>query len=183
MDLISGQRLAGSSSSAFTAVDALPPQRQTGTAPAADFAVLAGAEEGFETSRPGYRLDFPRDHGAHPAFRIEWWYLTTNLEDAEGTGYGAQWTLFRVATFEDWTDVMYETMVVYPLSWTFYLSFIFLSAFAFLNMIIGIVVNVLEEEHQRQAQADAIAAGEPTLVELRDEIISLRRLMEAQQRK
>ena len=54
-------------------------------------------------------------------------------------------TLFRVMTFEDWTDVMYETMAVHPLSWTFYLSFIFLSAFAFLNMIIGIVVNVLEE--------------------------------------
>lgn len=68
------------------------------TAPAADFAVLAGAEEGFETARPGYRLDFPRDHGAHPSFRIEWWYLTANLRDAKGTVYGAQWTLFRVAT-------------------------------------------------------------------------------------
>ena len=87
-------------------------------------------------------------------------------------------TLFRVMTFEDWTDVMYETMVVYPLSWTFYLSFIFLSAFAFLNMIIGIVVNVLEEEHQREAREEAIAAGEPTLKELREEIRGLRLLME-----
>ena len=34
-------------------------------------------------------------------------------------------TLFRVMTFEDWTDVMYETMEVHPLSWIFYLSFIF----------------------------------------------------------
>ncbi|MFV0276794.1 MAG: ion transporter [Parahaliea sp.] len=87
-------------------------------------------------------------------------------------------TLFRIMTFEDWTDIMYETMAVYPLSWMFYLSFIFLSAFAFLNMIIGIVVNVLEEEHQRQAQADALAAGEPTLQELREEIIGLRALLE-----
>ncbi|WP_039960717.1 ion transporter, partial [endosymbiont of Riftia pachyptila] len=30
----------------------------------------------------------------------------------------AMLTLFRVATFEDWTDVMYETMAVYPLSWS-----------------------------------------------------------------
>ena len=89
-------------------------------------------------------------------------------------------TLFRVMTFEDWTDVMYETMVVYPFSWAFYLSFIFLSAFAFLNMIIGIVVNVLEEEHQRQRAADAIAAGEPTLAELRDEIRSLRETLQLQ---
>lgn len=87
-------------------------------------------------------------------------------------------TLFRVMTFEDWTDVMYETMAVYPISWAFYLSFIFLSAFAFLNMIIGIVVNVLEEEHQRQASADALAAGEPTLRDLQGEVQRLSRLVE-----
>lgn len=87
-------------------------------------------------------------------------------------------TLFRVMTFEDWTDVMYETMTVYPISWIFYLSFIFLSAFAFLNMIIGIVVSTLEEEYQREANAAAEAAGEPTLSELRDEIRELRALLQ-----
>lgn len=56
-------------------------------------------------------------------------------------------TLFRVMTFEDWTDVMYETMEVYPFSWFFYITFIFFTAFAFLNMVIGIVVNVLEQEN------------------------------------
>ncbi|MBT3196347.1 MAG: ion transporter [Gammaproteobacteria bacterium] len=58
-------------------------------------------------------------------------------------------TLFRVATFEDWTDVMYETMAVYPLSWIFYLSFIFLTTFVFLNMMVGIVLDVLTREHQK----------------------------------
>ncbi len=58
-------------------------------------------------------------------------------------------TLFRVATFEDWTDVMYETMAVYTLSWIYYISFIFFSAFVFLNMMIGIVVDVLDEEHKK----------------------------------
>lgn len=57
-------------------------------------------------------------------------------------------TLFRVATFEDWTDVMYETMAVYPLSWTYYLSFIFIVAFVFLNMMIGIVLETLQREHE-----------------------------------
>ena len=55
-------------------------------------------------------------------------------------------TLFRVMTFEDWTDVMYETMEVYGLSWIYYLTFIFLTAFAFLNMVIGIVVSVIEKD-------------------------------------
>jgi len=58
-------------------------------------------------------------------------------------------TLFRVATFEDWTDVMYETMSVYPLSWLYYISFIFVVAFVFLNMMIGIVLETLQREHER----------------------------------
>ncbi len=61
----------------------------------------------------------------------------------------AMLTLFRVATFEDWTDVMYETMDVYPLSWAYYLSFIFVIAFIFLNMMIGIVLETLQKEHER----------------------------------
>jgi len=62
-----------------------------------DLALLAQAADGFTQARPGLRLKFPRDHGAHPEFRIEWWYLTANLEDPRGLSYGAQWTLFRFA--------------------------------------------------------------------------------------
>jgi len=58
-------------------------------------------------------------------------------------------TLFRVATFEDWTDVMYETMTEFPLSWIFYLSFIFLTAFVFLNMMIGVILDVMQQEHEQ----------------------------------
>lgn len=86
-------------------------------------------------------------------------------------------TLFRVMTFEDWTDVMYETMAIYPLSWVFYLSFIFLSAFAFLNMIIGIVVNVLEAEHKKMAKAEALEAGEPTLEDVQAQLTALTALV------
>jgi voltage-gated sodium channel len=57
-------------------------------------------------------------------------------------------TLFRVATFEDWTDVMYEAMEFYPLSWIFFITFIFLTAFIFLNMMVGAVLEVMNEEHQ-----------------------------------
>ena len=64
---------------------------------AQDFAILAQAAEGYEQASPGRRIEFPADHGAHPEYRIEWWYLTANLEDAEGRPHGAQWTLFRTA--------------------------------------------------------------------------------------
>ena len=46
---------------------------------------------------PGKTFAFPADHGPHPDFRIEWWYVTANLVDANGVAYGAQWTLFRQA--------------------------------------------------------------------------------------
>lgn len=75
-------------------------------------------------------------------------------------------TLFRVMTFEDWTDVMYETMAVYPLSWIFYMTFIFFTAFAFLNMLIGIVVNVMDDEHQRERKLEALEANEPTIKDI-----------------
>ena len=58
----------------------------------------------------------------------------------------AMLTLFRVATFEDWTDVMYATQEVYAWSWIYYLTFIFLTAFIFLNMMIGIVLDVMQKE-------------------------------------
>ncbi len=61
-------------------------------------------------------------------------------------------TLFRIATFEGWTEIMYETMQVHPLSWMYYLSFIFIVAFVFLNMMIGIVVGTLQEEHERESR-------------------------------
>jgi voltage-gated sodium channel len=41
-------------------------------------------------------------------------------------------------------------MAVYPLSWIYYLVFIFLNTFAFLNMLIGIVVNVMEQERAEE---------------------------------
>ena len=91
----------------------------------------------------------------------------------------AMLTLFRVMTFEDWTDVMYETMVIYSYAWVFFISFIFLTAFAFLNMVIGIVVNVLEEEHQK------VMAEDPENIQLKDvydELRNLRMLIEENKR-
>jgi len=64
---------------------------------ASGLAVLAQGEDSFAQARPGQALVFPRDHGAHPDYRIEWWYLTANLYDTAGKHYGAQWTLFRLA--------------------------------------------------------------------------------------
>ena len=43
----------------------------------------------------GRPLQFPRDYGAHPEFRNEWWYVTGWLADASGDASGFQVTFFR----------------------------------------------------------------------------------------
>ncbi len=61
------------------------------------FQVLRNKAEGFAQVVPGKSIVFPADHGAHPDYRIEWWYLTANLVDQKGRDWGIQWTLFRQA--------------------------------------------------------------------------------------
>ena len=67
------------------------------TAWAQGFAGLGTDADGFAVPERGTTFDFPADHGPHPDYRIEWWYLTANLTSADGTPYGLQWTLFRSA--------------------------------------------------------------------------------------
>ncbi|WP_448211164.1 ion transporter [Colwellia sp. MEBiC06753] len=94
-------------------------------------------------------------------------------------------TLFRVATFEDWTDVMYETMAVYPLSWIYYLTFIFLTAFIFLNMMVGTVLEVMSDEHAKfraESHGETEEGGEPAsraqIETLQQEIAELKALIQ-----
>jgi len=61
------------------------------------FAGLGSAAGDFATPEAGTELVFPGDHGPHPEYRIEWWYLTANMTGPDGTPYGLQWTLFRSA--------------------------------------------------------------------------------------
>ena len=53
--------------------------------------------DGFAVPRPGREFVFPRDHGSHPEFKIEWWYLTGHLVTKSGRRFGYQATFFRRA--------------------------------------------------------------------------------------
>jgi predicted secreted hydrolase len=71
------------------------------TASAQGFAGLGTDVDGFSSPQRPAEFDFPIDHGPHDDYRIEWWYLTANLEGLDGTPYGLQWTLFRSALTSD----------------------------------------------------------------------------------
>lgn len=51
----------------------------------------------FQSATAGYHFQFPKDHGAHPAFRTEWWYYTGHLQAADGRAFGFELTFFRRA--------------------------------------------------------------------------------------
>ena len=55
----------------------------------------SGDTTGFKTADRVVEFAFPRDHGPHPRFRSEWWYLTAVLTTAGGRTFGTQFTLFR----------------------------------------------------------------------------------------
>lgn len=64
--------------------------------------------DGYAAVVPGRLLTFPRDHGAHEDYRIEWWYLTGWLRrrasGASAPDTGVQITFFRVTTRHDRAD-------------------------------------------------------------------------------
>lgn len=55
----------------------------------------------FSNVTPDHKLAFPRDYGAHPDFRTEWWYATGWLQTPDGKPLGFQVTFFRSATDHD----------------------------------------------------------------------------------
>ncbi|NJA87957.1 carotenoid 1,2-hydratase [Rhodocyclus tenuis] len=76
------------------ALAALPAWRALAAAPLG--AARPVAPVTFAPVLPGRTLVFPRDHGAHPDFRTEWWYATGWLQLPDGSPVGFQTTFFRV---------------------------------------------------------------------------------------
>jgi len=59
------------------------------------FARAEARRVSYPSAIPGCTLQFPRDHGAHPDYRIEWWYVTGWLAKPSGVPLGFQVTFFR----------------------------------------------------------------------------------------
>jgi predicted secreted hydrolase len=57
----------------------------------------AAGNDGYARAEAVRAFAFPEDHGPHPEYRNEWWYLTGNLATPEGRRFGYQLTFFRIA--------------------------------------------------------------------------------------
>lgn len=58
--------------------------------------ILTAGDAGFTTADGQWDFRFPADHGGHPSFRSEIWYLTGNLQDETGRRFGFQLAFFRL---------------------------------------------------------------------------------------
>ncbi|HEY2399252.1 MAG TPA: lipocalin-like domain-containing protein, partial [Steroidobacteraceae bacterium] len=62
----------------------------------ADLDILRDTSAGFARAVEPRTFEFPRDHGPHPDFHHEWWYVTGNLDSGTGERFGFELTIFRV---------------------------------------------------------------------------------------
>lgn len=95
-------------------------------------------------------------------------------------------TLFQLMTLDGWSgEVVRPVMAEYPLAWVFFVPFILISAFVALNLFIGVVVNAMQAEAEREGETarDEVAQRDAALAEdvkaLRAEIASLHAALRA----
>jgi voltage-gated sodium channel len=72
-----------------------------------------------------------------------------NPEEWGNVGYGML-TLFEVLTLEDWVDVMDRGMAIHPWSWIYFVSFVLVTAFIILNIVIAVVITSVEEARREE---------------------------------
>ncbi|QFT53360.1 ion transporter [Microbulbifer sp. THAF38] len=86
-------------------------------------------------------------------------------------------SLFRIVTFEDWTDIMYTAMDSMPWAWLYFVSFVVMGAFVMINLFIGVVINNLEEAKLRRMDEMCLPPSQTEILrELRSTQAALARL-------
>ena len=73
------------------------------------------------------------------------WFGTLGL-----SGY----TLFQIMTLESWSmGIVRPVMEVYPYAWLFFLPFILVTTFAVVNLLVGLIVNSMQNAHSEEEHA------------------------------
>lgn len=75
------------------------------------------------------------------------------------------YSLFQIMTLESWSmGIVRPVMEVFPLAWLFFVPFILMTTFAVMNLVVGLIVNSMQEAHQEEGNAATEA--------YRDEVLS-----------
>lgn len=103
--------------------------------------------------------------------------ITTKLFGAEfpewfGTIGRSGYSLFQIMTLESWSmGIVRPVMTVYPYAWAFFVPFILMTTFAVVNLLVGLIVNSMQDAHHEEDVAATDA--------YRDEVMAKLELIEA----
>ncbi|MBY7144959.1 ion transporter [Virgibacillus sp. NKC19-3] len=92
-----------------------------------------------------------------------------------GSLHASLLTLFQVVTLESWASaVMRPILVEDPTSWWYFVTFIMIGAFVIINLLVGVIVNNVEEAHRE----DTPSPTDLKLAEMQKEMQEIKRLLE-----
>ncbi len=93
----------------------------------------------------------------------------TSFPDWFGTLGKSGYSLFQIMTLESWSmGIVRPVMEVYPYAWMFFVPFILLTTFVVLNLVVGLVVNSMQDAHHVEADAETGNYRDEVLARLAD---------------
>ncbi|MGB5291380.1 MAG: ion transporter [Lysobacterales bacterium] len=94
-----------------------------------------------------------------------------------GTIGASAYSLFQIMTLESWSEsIARPVMEVFPLAWAFFVPFILVTSFTVLNLFIGIVVDAMQSQHNKEETDAQQAIAEESRTERAEILVELRRL-------
>lgn len=95
-----------------------------------------------------------------------------SFPDWFGTLGGSFYTLFQIMTLESWSmGIVRPVLEVYPYAWAFFVPFILITTFAVVNLVVGLIVNSMQDAHSEEETAQTGA--------YRDEVLDRLKAIEA----
>jgi len=137
--------------SALRALRILRVLRLVSTAPR-----LRRVVEGFITALPGMASVFTLMAlifyiGAVIATKL----FGSAFEEWFGTLGRSGYSLFQIMTLESWSmGIVRPVMETYPLAWLFFIPFIMVTTFAVVNLLVGLIVNSMQDAHAEESNAE-----------------------------
>jgi len=115
--------------------------------------------EGFVTALPGMASVFLL---MTLIFYIAAVMATKLFGDSFGEWFGtlgrSGYSLFQIMTLESWSmGIVRPVMETYPLAWIFFVPFIMVTTFAVVNLLVGLIVNSMQDAHQEESVASTDA--------------------------
>lgn len=93
--------------------------------------------------------------------------FAADFPDWFGTLARSGYTLFQIMTLESWSmGIVRPVMEVYPQAWVFFVPFIMVTTFAVVNLLVGLIVNSMQDAHQEEEDGRTDAYRDEVLARL-----------------